>query len=186
MLGVVLTGGASRRMGRTKALIEIDGVAMGTRVATAMVEVGCTPVRALGGDPDELAPLELAVIPDRWPGEGPLAGIIGALESAASDGCNDVMVLACDLPAIGSAELRRLVDAADRSPSADAIVATTGRFEPGCAIWRTSSLGRLLVRFGAGERAVHRVLDDLDVVEVVLPDAALRNINAPGDLDRYP
>ena len=186
MLGVVLTGGASRRMGRTKALIEIDGVAMGTRVATAMAEVGCRPVRALGGDPDDLAPLGLTVIADRWPGEGPLAGILCALESAAGDGPDDVMVLACDLADIGPADLRRLVDAADLAPAADAIVATTDRSEPGCAIWRTSSIGEVRRRFEAGERAVHRVFEGLDVVEVPLPAAALRNINAPADLDRYP
>jgi molybdopterin-guanine dinucleotide biosynthesis protein A len=186
VLGVVLTGGASRRMGRTKALIAVDGVALATRVAAAMEAVGCAPVCALGGDPVELAPLELAVIPDRWPGEGPLAGIIGALDLAVSHGLEDVMVLACDLPDIGPGQLQRLVDAADRSPSADVIVATTDRFESGCAIWRTSALGVLLEQFHGGERAVHRVFADLDVVEVALPAAALRNINAPGDLGRYP
>jgi molybdopterin-guanine dinucleotide biosynthesis protein A len=173
-------------MGRTKALIEVDGVALATRVAAAMAEIGCMPVCALGGDPDELAPLGLDVIPDRWPGEGPLAGIICALESAQSDGQSDVIVLACDLPDIGSSDLRLLVDAADRSPEADVIVATTDRVEPGCAIWRTSALGGLRERFEDGERAVHRVFGDLDVVAVPLPAAALRNINAPGDLGRYP
>jgi molybdopterin-guanine dinucleotide biosynthesis protein A len=46
--GAVLVGGASRRMGRTKALIDVDGSPMVMRVATALGTAGCTPVRLIG------------------------------------------------------------------------------------------------------------------------------------------
>ena len=55
--GVVLTGGASRRMGRDKALLPVDGVPMAVRVATAMIAAGAHPVVALGGDADGLREL---------------------------------------------------------------------------------------------------------------------------------
>ena len=48
LVGVVLTGGASRRMGRTKALVEIDGVPMAARVAAALAGAGCESVVLLG------------------------------------------------------------------------------------------------------------------------------------------
>ena len=53
--GAVLVGGASRRMGRPKALIEVDGSPMVVRVAAALSAGGCAPVRLIGG---------LATLPD--------------------------------------------------------------------------------------------------------------------------
>lgn len=96
-VGAVLCGGASRRMGRDKSLVEVDGVAMARRVADALVAGGCTAVLAVGGDADALAALGLTPVPDRWPGEGPLGGLATAL-AAASDAEADLLVLApCDL-----------------------------------------------------------------------------------------
>lgn len=98
MVGAVLTGGASRRMGRTKALIEIDGVPMAGQVAAALRDVGCSSVVAYGGDPVELEPLGLPVLPDQYPGSGPLGGVLGVLElfASAEVGRGGVFVVVCD------------------------------------------------------------------------------------------
>jgi len=185
LVGVVLTGGASRRMGRTKALVEIDGVPMAARVAAALAGAGCESVVLLGGDPAELAPLTLPVLPDRHPGTGPLGGVLGALE-LYEDRSDQVLIVACDLADIASTDLSRLVQAAAERADADVVVAHAGRVEPACALWRTRSVDLVRRSFIAGERAVHRVLAELQTVEVPLPTASLRNINTPDDLDRYP
>jgi molybdenum cofactor guanylyltransferase len=197
-LGVVLTGGKSRRMGRTKALVEVDGTPMAVRVADAMRAAGCTTVAALGGDPAELGPLHLPVISERGGGAGPLVAIVAALawamdrrDQESSDdtdvrGDTDVMVLACDLPFVVAGDLAGLTAAALRRPEADVIVAHTDRLEPGCAIWRTASLRRLEGLVAHGERAVHRAIARLHHVEVEFDRSALRNINTPADLRDYP
>jgi molybdenum cofactor guanylyltransferase len=184
LIGAVLTGGASRRMGRTKALVEVDGTAMAQRVADALSGAGCGSVVLYGGDPSELEYLGYPVLPDLHPGEGPLGGILGVLEQFA-DQTTDVLIVACDLAHLSSADLVVLVDAAKHRPDSDVVVASGGRLEPACALWRTASLGRVRASFDAGERAVHRVLAGLDTVEVALPAASLHNINTPDDLDRY-
>ena len=84
LIGVVLTGGASRRMGRTKALLEVRGTPMASRVADALSEArvrvrsSCTAVIRSNS-----APLDRPVLPDLHPGEGPLGGIVGVLEQFA-------------------------------------------------------------------------------------------------------
>ncbi|MGA1077227.1 MAG: molybdenum cofactor guanylyltransferase, partial [Ilumatobacteraceae bacterium] len=54
-VGVVLAGGASRRMGTDKAFVAVDGRSMVLRVADALVSGGCGPLVCQGGDPRRLA-----------------------------------------------------------------------------------------------------------------------------------
>ena len=174
-------------MGRTKALIELDGVPMAALVVAALRSAGCVSVLAYGGDPDELAPIGVPVLSDRYPGSGPLGAVLGLLESFP-DAKPDVAVfaVACDLPALTGSVLVRMVDALRERPDADVVVARTSAIEPVCAIWRLSATQRLRRDFDAGERALHRVIAHLDRVEVDVDAAALRNINTPTELGRYP
>lgn len=191
--GVMLAGGKSSRMGRTKALVEIDGVAMGSRVLDALRAAGCDPVIVYGGDADELALLGAPIEPDLHPGEGPVGAISGVLRlfgdgAEAGHGVGDeavvdgVVVVACDLPDLDATVVAALCDAASRQLGAVA-VARTDRIEPLCAFWPLGSAPRVEQQFGSGVRAMHRLLSELPVVEVDVAAGALRNVNAPTDLE---
>ena len=175
-------------MGRTKALIEIDGVPMAVRVATALRSAGCVAVVAYGGDPDELAPLGLPVLPDRYPGSGPLGGVLGAFELLEQDRPDvaGLFVVACDLPALTGPSLAGLVRAMRDAPEVDVVVARTSKIEPACAIWTRSAAAPLRRCFDEGERALHVAIGRLRSVEVDVEVDALRNINTPEELGRYP
>ena len=150
--GAVLVGGASRRMGRPKALIEVGGSPMVVRVAAALGAGGCAPVRLVGGAtlPDDVG---YPVVGDRWPGEGPLGGVITALIDAGGD----VVVAACDLPDLDADTVRAIRDAPG-ADEADAVVATTDRLEPALARWNHRALEQLTAIFATGERALHAAL----------------------------
>ncbi len=139
-------------------------------------------------DPVDLETLDMPVLPDRYPASGPLGGVLGALELfAESDLVIDgVFVVACDLPGLAAQDLDALAASAHEHPDADVVVARTTRIEPTCAIWRPSATDRLRQIFESGERALHRAIEQLDSVEVALEAGALRNINTPDDLGRYP
>ena len=174
-------------MGRNKALIEIDGTPMAVRVAGALREAGCAPVIAYGGDPDELAPLGLAVTPDRYPGTGPLGGVLGLLEMLAVDHGDAVaFAVACDLPALSSDALAPMLQTIRRRSDLDVVVAHTSQIEPACAVWRVASHTRLRTCFESGERALHRAIGTLASTAVAIDPSAVRNINTPEELGRYP
>ena len=168
-------------MGRPKALIDVDGSPMVVRVAEALSAAGCAPVRLIGPIPSDMALLPddeaYPLVEDRWPGEGPLGGVITALLDVGGD----VVVAACDLPDLDAVTVRAIRDAcgADR---ADAVVATTDRLEPALARWNHRALDPLTAIFATGERALHTALGLLDIVEVAVDPAAMRNVNTPGDL----
>lgn len=172
--GAVLVGGASRRMGRDKALVEVEGVPMASRVAAALDAAGAREVVLIGGTDRRLSRRHVA---DAHPGEGPLGGVLTAL--AASD-ADLVVVTACDLPWLDAGTVRALLEGLG---AADVAFARTDRREPLCAVWRRSSAAPALARaFDTGERAIHRAVGGLRVVDIEVGLRALTNVNTPDDL----
>ena len=119
--GIVLAGGASRRMGADKAFVVVDGRPMVVAVADALWEGGCSPVECQGGDVERLAGLGMTAFPDTRPGTGPVAAIVDALERTG----DTVVVAACDLPGLDAATVRELA-----SSDAAAAFARTGEGRP--------------------------------------------------------
>ena len=179
LAGAVLAGGASRRMGRAKAFIQVDGRPMVHRVADALVRAGADPVVVIGGDAARLHALGLDVVADRHAGEGPLGAIITAL--AAADGADAVAVLACDLLEPSPAEVRHVAAAL---PGHDvAVPAVDGLRQWAHAVWSPAALSALEAAFAAGERAPRRAVSDLAVVDVVVDDPhAYADADTPDDL----
>jgi molybdopterin-guanine dinucleotide biosynthesis protein A len=181
--GAVLTGGASRRMGRDKALVDVDGRALAAIVADALHGAGADgPVLAIGGDRPALALMGLEPVADDHPGEGPLAGIITALSRAHHE---DVVVLACDLPGVDADAVRLVLAALADEPDAHVAAAVDGdgRVQPLHAAWRRSTLPRVQEALERGERSVRRMMVDLVVVAVPGVDPlALADVDTPAEL----
>ena len=177
--GAVLAGGASTRLGRDKALIEFDGRALVSRAVDALAAAGASPVAVVGGDADRLQGFGLPVVPDGWPGRGPLGGVLTAFAWSPSP---VVVVLACDLPFV-TVEAVAAVAGELADPSVDAALAETTGLEPLCGAWRVAACEpSMLTAFTAGERAVHRAIATLRVRRVPVDHDALTNVNTPADL----
>jgi molybdopterin-guanine dinucleotide biosynthesis protein A len=183
--GIVLTGGASRRMGRDKALLPVGTppTPLARRVADALRDGGCTDITCVGGDLEGLGALGLAVAPDDHPGDGPLGGVLTGLGIAALP---TVVVLACDLPSIDGASVRGLLTALGSRPGADvAVPLVDGRLQVHAAAFRRAARERLRTSFERGERSLTRAIGDLELVTVThLDPDALADVDSPGDLDR--
>ena len=108
-----------------------------------------------------LRSLGLEHVVDEFPGEGPLGGILTALSHGAP-----AVVLACDLPKVEVATCSRCI--APLAPRRrDRLHATA---PSRCA--RSGHRRRFLCserEFVAGERAMHRAIDGLDVAWVTVP-----------------
>jgi molybdopterin-guanine dinucleotide biosynthesis protein A len=167
-------------MGTDKALIEVGGVPMAERVARALVAAECSPVVFVGGV-STLLQLGRPVVADRWPGEGPLGGVLTALAEAGGD---DVLGAACDLPMLDGPTVRMLIAAAV-SEEVDVGVATTDRLEPGLACWSGAARPRIEALWARGVRALHEAIAELRTVEIPVDPAVLHNVNRPADLPDF-
>lgn len=172
---LVLAGGASRRMGRPKALLPVAGTTLVGYIASRL-GAQFREVLVAASDP-ALVPAGLRQVPDLHPGLGPLSGIEAGLQAAGTD---RLFVVACDLPRV-TAELAALI--VGRSEGHDAAVPLVdGRPQPACACYRKSTLEAVSQALDRGRLKAADVLLDLDVewVDGLNPDL-LWNMNTPED-----
>ncbi len=154
LVGAVLCGGSSRRMGTDKALLEIDGVPMAERVAASWRRQGATRWCSSVATGSRSANSAGRSVPDRFPGGGPVGGLITALHTAAD--AERTVVCACDLPDLTVEAVHSVVGS---NPLVnDVRVADSGRLEPMLATWHRRALPHVEAQFAAGAAALHDVI----------------------------
>jgi molybdopterin-guanine dinucleotide biosynthesis protein A len=182
LLGVVLCGGKSTRMGSDKALIR-------TRDGTRFLDLAVDRLRQVCGD------VCLSGRRDhRWQGctiadppapRGPISGVVASLEHAASHGFHGCVFNPVDTPHLTAENMRALVaafvDQPDRVVCAAAGPQAT-RVEPLIAVYPTSVAARFRHAVDRGQYGLQRILAELDCARVVLPPQSCRNLNTPADL----
>jgi molybdenum cofactor guanylyltransferase len=171
--GFVLAGGKSSRMGQNKAFLTIAGEPLVVRIARELAAV--TGSVTLVGEPGLYAGLGFEVIPDGYPGCGPLAGIHAALQHARHDWS---LVAACDMPV--SAHIWGELTSRSRSDSGVIMaVDEEGRPEPLAALYHRRCASVIEEALAAGRYKVTDALAGLHVVQVPFEGAAFRNLNTP-------
>lgn len=192
---VVLTGGASRRMGSHKPLLEVGGRPLVARVLEA---AGDWPALVVG--PTQGVPDGIRAVLEPVPGGGPVAGLaaaVAALPAGGPEAPDVLVVLAADLPFVTHEHVARLVAALDLPPrtyaaparpgSADlaVTVAADGRTNWLCAAWRLTALRARLQEVGdAYGRSMRELCSDVPTVHVDDADDVTLDVDTPSDLDR--
>jgi molybdopterin-guanine dinucleotide biosynthesis protein A len=179
-VGVVLTGGASERMGVDKATMVVDGKPMVVRVADALWEASCHPVECQGGDLVAIAEYGMDAWPDTRPGDGPLAAVRDALARHPE---SDVVVAACDLADLDGDTVRALLAAGGAATDADVAVAATGGERHLLAWWRAGTAERIGALLAEGVTSYRDAVARLRAIDVEVGHAAMRNLNTPTDVD---
>jgi molybdopterin-guanine dinucleotide biosynthesis protein A len=104
---IILTGGASRRMGADKAALEWDGRRAVDRVADLAHAAGAVRVLTAGRDHG------LEHVDDPSPGAGPVGGVLAGARALAAGGLTRMLVLAVDAPTVTVEDLDPLLAAAE-------------------------------------------------------------------------
>lgn len=187
VVGAVLVGGESRRMGRDKARLPLDGVAFAAR-ALAVLEAVFRQVALVTGHERDYSDLDYVQIRDRFLGAGPLAGLEAACGWAEA---RPVFVLACDLPGVDRTIVGRMVQraASARREATEPwarVAIRDGRKQPLCAVYSPGCGRAAAEMLEAGRRSVHDLLARTEVELVtfddVTPDPFL-NVNTPADYE---
>ena len=187
MRSLLLAGGRSMRMGRDKALLEVDGEPCIARVAMALAEAGCEPIRIAVANPEDVESYGAVIDPqldvewvlDAEPHSGPIEALVEAFEDPLVES-ETIQLAPVDVPWVQSDLFVSLEEALD---SADALVM------PSDGVWNHPLLALVrpdvvLSRLISGDRRpLHLQFAEMPH-SILLEDASiLRNINHPEDLE---
>jgi molybdopterin-guanine dinucleotide biosynthesis protein A len=189
MTSIVLAGGKSLRLGRSKCLETINGKSLIERVTERLKSVSRQILIVTSREQLDLPVTgEAEVVVDLYPDKGPLMGIyIGLLDAESSHS----LVVACDMPFLNIELLRYMVEL---SPSFDAVVPRLGegKVEPLHAVYSRSCLGSMKTLLEHNQLEVTRLLNKVRVRYVEQAECqrfdpkllSFFNINYQSDLDR--
>ena len=154
--GLLLTGGASRRLGVTKATLLLDGERLVDR-ATRVLALVCDPTYEVGPGIGSLPN-----IVDEPAGRGPLVAVAAGADVLRERGhLGAAIVLAVDTPFVDATLLRWL--ASHPSP-ASVVPRVEGMAQTLCSRYSHDALVTASALVGAGERSMRALLGAIDVV----------------------
>jgi molybdopterin-guanine dinucleotide biosynthesis protein A len=189
----VLAGSEGRRMGGPKGVLALDGHPILYRLLDRLDWPGPTLlVTAPGREHPPGWRRFTNEVTDPVAGEGPLRGILTALERAST---KEVVVLPVDMPNLTSAPLAWLAARLREDPTAAAVMVqrtavASSRIEPLPAAFRPRAADTLVrARLSDRQFALHRLTASSEVVVVPAPSDwpgdFWVNLNTPFDLATY-
>jgi len=183
-LGVILAGGAGRRIGGDKGFADLGGQPLIAHVIGRLAPHCAALAINANDDPARYARFGLPVLHDGdAAGFGPLAGILAAMDWAAERGASKVLTAPVDTPFLPA-------DLAARLMGQDApivLAATADGMHGTCGLWSVGLRGQLRAALRDGMRKVTDWTSHHGAVAVQFPPGAIPaffNINRPEDLSR--
>ena len=187
MRALILAGGRSSRMGRDKALVEVDGEACIARVAMALAEAGREPIRIAVAEPEDVerygmvidSTIQVEWVLDAEPHSGPIEALIEAFEDPLVDE-ETVQLAPVDVPWVNSALFTGLEGALD---SSDCLAM------PNDGLWAHPLLALVRPKMVVGQlksgdrRPLHVQFTEMKHSLLLEDPSLLRNINTPADLE---
>lgn len=175
---VVLAGGQSRRMGRCKALLPLED---GTMLAHITKQLEGFPERWLSANDPALGDgFPGKIVPDIYPGYGPLAGLHAVFQQTEKD---FLFCVTCDMPRFTGELAAAMLTAFPPAAEAMICVDSAGQVHPLCGIYARAALPALERHLRSGELRVMALLKELRTVRFrtagQFPDTIFWNINTP-------
>ncbi|MEI6704200.1 MAG: molybdenum cofactor guanylyltransferase [Deltaproteobacteria bacterium] len=180
--GVILAGGTSSRMGRNKALLEINGSSIIARTYRALAGL-FHEVVIVTNTPNDYAFIPCRKVPDIYPGIGSVAGLHSALAHSTT---GRTFVTACDMPFVDPIIIRHLCDL--QLDEYDAVIPfSEGGQEPLHAVYTSKCKDVFEIAIKNGERKILDILARMntrlvtweEMKAIVGSTAAFLNVNTP-------
>ncbi|MDQ8186178.1 molybdenum cofactor guanylyltransferase [Pelagicoccus sp. SDUM812002] len=180
ILGLVLCGGKSSRMGFDKGEIELEpGISLLERQLRLLAPFCRSLAVGVGpeGRKERKLTASVVAVHDIEGMEGPMAGVIAALRLARGKA---VLAIACDMPFLQEGDLLLLLSRRNPERLASAFVASDGAPDPMCAIYEASALSELEQAAASGKLSLRRFLKGSEVELLQAPNPTIMaSVNDP-------
>jgi molybdenum cofactor guanylyltransferase len=185
LLGVVLCGGESKRMGSDKGLLHLNGKTWAEHIADKLKQQNLPVVISINEKQSAAYKnvfAEKDLIVDQLPMHGPLNGLLTVHQKFP---VKDILLMACDLIDMNAAILQELIIIYENNQAEYFAYEENNFFQPLCAIYTATALGSLQERLTNGSLANYSfqyILNNSNTFRLHTSEAkAFANYNSPED-----
>ena len=183
--GLILAGGAGKRMGRDKPFAPFGRRPLIAHVIDRFSPQVAPLAISAHGDGTRFAEFGLVVVSDdQATHRGPLAGILAGLDFADRSGCDALAVVPCDAPFLPLDLVTRLDSA--RRPGEAAVAEGEAGPEPLFSLWPVAARAQIKSALEAGRSGALQTLDILKPRRVrfsILDPNPFLNLNNAAELE---
>lgn len=177
----IFCGGGSRRLGRDKALIELDGETLLERQVRRAFPFFDQIILLSGSNHYDTPNRQ---IPDVLGNAGPLSGLLAALKDAELHH-QQIAVIPVDVPFLADSTMKILSEYT-LSENTDAATLCAGEVvQPLAGLYKCNISANLQQWIDGGQRMVMKFLEQLHLEHIRVMENELRNINFPGDVEKF-
>lgn len=177
VVGIVLAGGKSTRMGEDKAFLEWNGKLF-LQYCIDALNLHCSEI-FISGDNLRLVDFDLPVIQDLRKDEGPVTALASCFASLS---CDVAVVLSCDVPQIMQSDIASLLES-HASEQDVTMFSYQGKALPLVGVYSRKCFGQFTKAFEDRTQKLFGVIDKLNTKEIEFKGPkGLHNINTQKDL----
>jgi len=192
MIGVILCGGQSTRMGTDKGLLKLHANTWAQTAVDKLTDLQIPVVISVNKNQQEdyasiFSAEQLITDNDQLQLKGPLAGLLSVHVQHPAE---DFLLLACDMPLMETELLKELINNYQQHTMSDAFVYTNdGEPEPLCGIYKASALANILHLYHTDQLPKHSMkymLEQINTFFIPVTDdkkKCFRNFNAHAELN---
>ena len=192
MLGVVLCGGQSTRMGSDKALLKLHSDTWAQIAIDKLSELQLPIIISVNKSQlNNYSSIfsSQQIITDNYSLKirGPLGGVLSVHFQYPQE---DLVILACDMPLMETSLIKELLMQYNTQKASDAFIFTNdGEPEPLCGIYKASALANILHLYKTNQLPKHSmkyILEHISTYSILLPENkknCFRNFNAHAELN---
>ncbi|QDV10353.1 Molybdenum cofactor guanylyltransferase [Rosistilla oblonga] len=185
LLGAILAGGRSSRMGSSKAMLPMPTGTTLLEHVDACLTPYCRSI-VVSVAPSQQLTTSLPTVPDTGASQGPASGIASVLQLANQQGFAAAMIVSVDLPALTSTDLAPLITAWEADPDRIAAATADGQFsEPLVAIYPATYLEQLTAVACGTDRSIMRWLRRTPHQTITIRREAIQDVDTPEQWNAY-
>lgn len=172
----ILAGGQSRRMGKDKLFMEIDGKSLLQKTIDVCL-ANFSSVSIVAKEKKKFQETKLPILIDAPGAQGPMAGVITALSDCQTDCC---FITAADFYDLDNVIIKMLIENYQNEEYLG--LAEPGGVQPLCGIYSTSALTKIIKQAESGNYKMSEAVARLKHKLLPIENKRWRNINNPDDL----
>jgi len=181
LVGVVISGGKSSRMGTDKSLLLWNNKPFYLHTADILAPF-CSEIY-VSCNVSQSNNYILPVIIDKFESNGPMTGVLSSLAALRE---HSIITLPCDMPEISKDILNDIVNSNDKMLDGVFVRDNNDQMEPLIAIYNPSIYLKLLAWYDSGNYSLKKFIESCNNVSYIkLGAQSPININTPNELDNF-